>query len=346
MISIPVFELVAGLLDAPVARIEGDASVRVSGPATLQSARSDHIAFLANPQYRQQLSTTSAGAVIVSDEVAASLVEPAFTRIVTAQPYLLYAKVAQWFERALFPLPPGRIHPSAVVDPSAQLGEGVDVGPLAVIEAGAVIQAHARIGAGAFVGQGCEIGASTVLHPRSTLYPRVIIGARGIVHSGAVLGADGFGFAPHAQGWEKIPQFGRVRIGDDVEIGANTSIDRGALDDTAIEDGAKLDNHIQLGHNVRIGERTAMAGCTGVAGSTVIGRRCMIGGASIIIGHIEIADEVHLSAGTVVMGSIKKAGRYTGVYPIDTHRNWEKNAAVVRNLAEVRRRLRTLESES
>jgi UDP-3-O-[3-hydroxymyristoyl] glucosamine N-acyltransferase len=236
------------------------------------------------------------------------------------------------------------VHPSAAVDPSAVLGEGVSVGPFAVIEAGAWVGEGAVIGAHCVVGAGAAVGARTRLAPRVTLAAGCRIGARGIVHSGAVIGADGFGFAPHQGRWEKIEQLGGVRIGDDVEIGANTCIDRGALQDTVIEDGVKLDNLIQIGHNVRIGAHTAMAGCAGVAGSATIGAHCQIGGAAIILGHLTIADRVIISAGSAVTRSIRKPGQYSGLFPIDDNAAWEKNAATLRHLYELRERIRALEA--
>jgi UDP-3-O-[3-hydroxymyristoyl] glucosamine N-acyltransferase len=201
----------------------------------------------------------------------------------------------------------------------------------------------AVIGAHAIVGRGAEVGAATRLAARVTLGERCRIGVRGIVHSGAVIGADGFGFAPAEGRWEKIEQLGAVRIGDDVEIGANTCIDRGALGDTEIADGVKLDNLIQIGHNVRIGEHSALAGCVGVAGSAVIGKHCTVGGAGMILGHLELADHVHISAGSLVTRSILKPGQYTGVFPIDDNASWEKNAATLRQLHALRDRLRVLE---
>ncbi|MEO7337279.1 MAG: UDP-3-O-(3-hydroxymyristoyl)glucosamine N-acyltransferase, partial [Caldimonas sp.] len=215
-----------------------------------------------------------------------------------------------------------------------------------------VIEPHATIGAGATVGPHCVIGAGATVGDGTRLAARVTfgagcsIGARGIVHSGAVIGADGFGFAPVEGRWEKIEQLGNVRIGNDVEIGANTCIDRGALDDTVIEEGVKLDNLIQIGHNVRIGAHTAMAGCVGVAGSAVIGAHCTIGGAAMILGHLRLADGVHISAGSFVMRSILKPGQYSGVFPIDDNATWEKNAATLRQLHALRDRLRALEKNA
>jgi UDP-3-O-[3-hydroxymyristoyl] glucosamine N-acyltransferase len=235
------------------------------------------------------------------------------------------------------------IHSSAVVDPSARLGAGVSVGPLAVIEAGADVGEGAAIGAHCFVGRDSRIGPGTRLAARVTFGERCLIGARGVIHSGVVIGADGFGFAPTEGRWEKIEQFGAVRIGDDVEIGANTCIDRGAIDDTVIGNGVKLDNLIQIGHNVRIGDHTALAGCVGIAGSAIIGKHCTIGGAGMIAGHLEIVDHVNISGGTLVSRSIRKPGTYTGVFPMDDNAAWEKNAATLRQLHSLRDRLRALE---
>jgi len=222
----------------------------------------------------------------------------------------------------------------------------VSIGALAVIEAGAVIGDGAVIGAQCFIGTGAAIGAATRLAPRVVVGNDCSIGARGILHSGVVIGADGFGFAPTEGRWEKIEQLGAVRIGDDVEIGANTCIDRGALDDTVIEDGVKLDNLIQIGHNVRIGAHTAMAGCAGVAGSADIGAHCTVGGGAVILGHLTLADGVHISAASVVTRSILKPGQYSGVFPIDDNSSWEKNAATLRQLHALRDRLRALEKKA
>jgi UDP-3-O-[3-hydroxymyristoyl] glucosamine N-acyltransferase len=230
-----------------------------------------------------------------------------------------------------------------VIDPSAHLASDVSVGPLAVVEAGVQVAEGAVIGAHCFVGRDANIGAKTRLAAHVTFGERCVIGARGLIHSGVVIGADGFGFAPTEGRWEKIEQFGAVRIGDDVEIGANTCIDRGAIDDTVIGDGVKLDNLIQIGHNVRIGDHSALAGCVGIAGSAIIGKHCTIGGAGMIAGHLELVDHVHISGGTLVSRSIKKPGQYTGVFPMDDNAAWEKNAATLRQLYSLRDRLRTLE---
>jgi UDP-3-O-[3-hydroxymyristoyl] glucosamine N-acyltransferase len=304
----------------------GDASLVIDRIATLDAAGPSHIAFLANPRYRAQLTTTRAGCVIV----AAAQAEEASARgtaLVADDPYLYYARLSQWWAQAAAPHHPG-VHPSAVVEPGATIAPDATVGALC------------HIGAGAVVGPG------TRLAPRVTLGERCVIGARGIVHSGVVIGADGFGFAPHEGRWEKIAQLGAVRIGDDVEIGANTCIDRGALDDTVIEDGVKLDNLIQIGHNVRVGAHSAMAGCVGIAGSAKIGRHCTLGGGAIVLGHLELADHVHITAATVVSRSIRQPGQYSGMFPIDDNASWEKNAATLRQLHALRERLRALEKQN
>jgi UDP-3-O-[3-hydroxymyristoyl] glucosamine N-acyltransferase len=230
------------------------------------------------------------------------------------------------------------------VDPTAQVDPAAAIGPQAVIAAQAVIGAGAQVGAGTFVGEAAHVGVATVLAPRVSLMHGCSIGARGIVHSGAVIGADGFGFAPFEGRYLKIPQTGAVRVGDDVEIGANTTIDRGTMGDTVIEDGVKLDNLVQVAHNVHIGAHTVVAGCAGIAGSARIGRGCQIGGAAMIAGHLEIADGCIISAGTLISRSIKAAGFYSGVFPFMPNRDWERNAALVRHLDELRARLRSLET--
>jgi UDP-3-O-[3-hydroxymyristoyl] glucosamine N-acyltransferase len=301
----------------------GDASLVIERIATLAAAGPSHISFLANPRYRNQLATTRAGCVIV----APGLADEAAARgcaIVTIDPYLYYARLSQWWAEEAA-APPG-VHASAVIERGARIAPDASIGALCVIGAGAVIGAGTRIAARVAVGAGC------------------VIGARCIVHSGAVIGADGFGFAPTPDGhWEKIAQLGGVRIGDDVEIGANSCIDRGALDDTVLGDGVKLDNLVQIGHNVIVGAHTAMAGCVGVAGSARIGAHCTLGGGAIVLGHLELADRVNISAATVVTRSILKPGTYSGVFPFDDNAAWEKNAATLRQLHALRDRVRALE---
>jgi UDP-3-O-[3-hydroxymyristoyl] glucosamine N-acyltransferase len=325
-------------------RLIGDADVEVIGIAPLSDAGASHITFLSNPRFREQAAQTRAAALILSPADNEALTEiEAGARIVVDNPYAYFAHAAQWFA-AQIAIPAERgIHPSAVVDPSAQVAASASVGPHVTIEAGARIGEHCVIGAGCYIGRGAQVGAGTQFHPRVTFLAGCVIGERGIIHSGAVIGADGFGFASERGSWVKIPQTGAVRIGNDVEIGVNTAIDRGALSDTVIEDGVKLDNQIQIGHNCHIGAHTAMAGCVGVAGSAIIGKHCTFGGAAMISGHLTIADNVHISAGTLVSRSIHEPGQYAGFYPLAKKADWEKSAVIVRNLATMREKIRELE---
>ncbi len=304
----------------------GDPERLIEGLAPLQTAAARHISFLSHPKYQNQLAASAAGCVIVSAEFE-TLARERGDCIVAAQPYLYFARLTQLWKRSSDSVRPPGIHPSAVVDPAAQIHPSAHIGPLCVIERGA------------------SIGADTVLKSRVTVGEECRIGARCLLHSGVVIGADGFGFAPNEGTWEKIEQLGAVVVGDDVEIGANTCIDRGALDNTVIEDGVKLDNLIQIGHNVRVGAHTAMAGCVGVAGSADIGAHCTVGGGAIVLGHLSLAEGVNISAASVVTRSIRKPGHYTGMFPIDENTNWEKNAAAVKQLASLRERIRTLESQ-
>jgi UDP-3-O-[3-hydroxymyristoyl] glucosamine N-acyltransferase len=290
-------------------RVAGDPQTLIRQVGSLERAAAGHISFLSNKKHTAKLAETRAAAVILAPEHENLTALP---RIVCEAPYVYFAKVSQLFNPLV--TQPSGVHPSAVVSSTAKLGKNVS------------------IGAGCVVGEGVAIGDDSCLYPRVVVYPNCSLGNRVIVHSGAVIGADGFGIAPEGGRWVKIPQIGGVRIGDDVEIGANTTIDRGALDDTVIEEGVKLDNQIQIGHNVRIGAHTAIAGCAGVAGSTDIGRHCTIGGAAMIQGHIRIVDHVHVSGGTLISRSILKPGTYTGIYPFDEHEAWKRNAVLLRRL--------------
>jgi UDP-3-O-[3-hydroxymyristoyl] glucosamine N-acyltransferase len=314
------------IIEALGGELHGDPGLAIEGLAPLETAGPGHLSFLSNPKYRPQLDTSRAGCVIVGPAVR----EPALARgacIVTVDPYLYFARVTQLWKRE-HALPSGpAIHPSAVVDPSAEIGADVRIGPHCVVERGARIGPGTVLKARVFVGESCVLGARCTLHP------------------GVVIGADGFGFAQHHGTWEKIEQLGAVRIGDDVDIGANTCIDRGALADTVIEDGVKLDNLIQVGHNCRIGRHTAIAGCVGIAGSATIGAHCTIGGAAMILGHLTLADHVNVSAGSFVSRSILKPGLYTGIFPIDDNAAWEKNAATLKHLHQLRERLKALEKK-
>ena len=323
----------------------GDGSIAVSRIGPLEGASAETISFLSNPRYQPQLAASQAGCVIVgpaSREAAAAR----GAAIVCSDPYLAFARLTQWWAaQRRGPLVAG-VHRSAVVEEGAVIDPSASVGAMAYVGAGARIGAGAVVGVQAHVGAGAEVGAGTLLKPHVVLGDGCRIGARGIVHSGAVIGADGFGFAPDkAAGgrWEKIEQLGSVWIGDDVEIGANTCIDRGALDDTVLEDGVKLDNLVQIGHNVRVGAHSAFAGCVGVAGSAKIGRHCTAGGGAIILGHLELVDHVHITAASVVTRSILKPGQYSGLFPLDDNASWEKNAATLKQLYTLRERLRNLE---
>ena len=323
----------------------GDGERRVDRIGSLDTATPSTITFLANPRLRPQLASSKAGCVVVGDAERDQAIARGAT-IVTVDPYAYYARLTRWWAARLRPAPSPSVHGSAVIASGASVAADASIGPFTVIEAGATIGPAAVIGAHCVIGAGVRIGAATRLAARVTLYAGCTIGERCLLHSGSVIGADGFGFAPVEGRWEKIEQLGGVRIGNDVEIGANTCIDRGALDDTVIEDGVKLDNQIQIGHNVRIGAHTAMAGCVGVAGSADIGSHCMIGGAAMILGHLKIADRVSISAASVVMRSIAKPGLYSGVFPIDDNAAWEKNAATLRQLHGLRDRLRILEKRA
>ncbi len=323
----------------------GDPGLLITRIGPLEGATPSTISFLANPKYQAQLASSQAGCVIVGPamrEVAAAR----GAALVVPDAYLGFARLTQWWAARTRPPAAVGVHPSAVVDPSASIAANASIGPFAVIEADVLIGDGAVIGAQSFVGRGASIGKATRLSARVTLGYGCHIGERGIVHSGVVIGADGFGFAPSAEGAVKIEQLGGVHIGNDVEIGANTCIDRGALEDTVLEDGVKLDNLVQIGHNVRVGAHTAMAGCVGVAGSAVIGSRCFLGGGAIVLGHLKLADGVNISAASVVTRSIHQAGTYSGVFPIDDNASWEKNAATLRNLHALRERLRALEKKT
>ncbi|MGV8935027.1 MAG: UDP-3-O-(3-hydroxymyristoyl)glucosamine N-acyltransferase [Gallionellaceae bacterium] len=319
----------------------GNDGVMISQIATLDSAQEHQIAFLANSKYRTQLEATRAGAVILA---AADADATNIPRIVSDNPYAYFAKLSAF----LNPAPPvvAGIHTTAII------GAGANVAPSAQIDAYVVIGDGAKIGANSVIMSGCNIGPGVRIGENARLYPRVVVyqdcvlGNNLIAHSGVVIGADGFGIAMDEGRWLKIPQIGRVVIGNDVEIGANTTIDRGALDDTVIEDDVKLDNQIQIGHNVRIGAHTAIAGCVGIAGSATIGKYCRIGGSAGILGHLEVADYVEISSFTLVNKSIKERGSYCGIYPISSTRAWRKNAAQLRHLDELADRIKQLEQHN
>jgi UDP-3-O-[3-hydroxymyristoyl] glucosamine N-acyltransferase len=321
-VALQLGEIVAAL----GGELHGDPTLRIEGLAPLEGALPSQLSFLSNPRYRSQLDASGAGCVIV----APALRDAALARgacIVADDPYLYFARATQLWKRTHARPSGPAIHPTAVIDTDAVIGQRVRIGPHCVVERGA------------------RIGEGTVLKARVHVAEDCVIGARCVLHPGVVIGADGFGFAPSPDGYVKIEQLGAVRIGDDVEIGANTCIDRGALADTVVEDGVKIDNLVQVGHNCRIGRHTVISGCTGIAGSATIGAHCMIGGAAMILGHLSIADRVQISAGTFVSRSIAKPGLYTGIFPMDDNAAWEKNAATLKQLHTLRERIKALEKK-
>jgi len=324
------------------AELVGDGERIIDRLATLESAGPSSLSLLTSARYREAAGATGAGAVIVAPELADALPEAA-AQLRSADPYALYARIAQWFAaRTGLPAERGR-HPSATVAEDARIDDSASIGAGCVIGPGSTIGARVIVGAGCCIGRDTTIGADSLLHPNVTIGDDCSLGERVIVHSGTVIGSDGFGFARSGEQWLKIPQLGGVAIGDDVEIGSNCSIDRGALDDTVIEAGCKLDNLIQVAHNVRIGAGTAIAACVGIAGSTTIGRNCRIGGAAGIDGHLRICDGTTIGAMTAVFASIDEPGVYTGLFPLLAHREWERVAANLRQLPQMRQRLRALE---
>ena len=326
------------------ARLIGPADLPIEGLASLEAAGPSELSFLSHPKYQSQLPRSKAGCVIVSPAMA-ELATRRGPAIVVDDPYLYFARLTQlWKQRHGRPVQSG-IDPTARVHPQAQVADSASVGAFAVVGAQAVIGEGVRIGEHCVVGQGAQIGDHTVLAARVTLGDDCLVGRRCLFHSGVVIGADGFGFAPSPQGWVKIEQLGTVRIGDDVEIGANSCVDRAALGQTVLEDGVKLDNLVQIGHNVHVGAHTAMAGCVGVAGSARIGQRCTIGGGAVVLGHLSLADGVHVSAASVVTRSIGKPGLYSGLFPIDDNASWEKNAATLKQLHGLRERIKRLEAQ-
>lgn len=318
----------------------GDGDVAVSRMASLANAGPGDLSFLSDSKYRSLLATTRASAVVVGTSASDATDLP---RIVTDNPYAYFARVSMLLNPTAASA--SGIHPSAVVDATASVPASASVDAHAVIGRGVRIGEFAVIGAGAVIGDHVIIGDHTVLHANVTIYYGCELGTHCIVSSGVVIGADGFGYAEDQGRWVKIPQVGRVLIGSHVEIGANTAIDRGALDDTIIEEGVKLDNLIQIGHNCRIGAHTVIAGCVGVAGSTRIGRHCRIGGAAMILGHLEIADGVTVSPGSMITRSLAKADTYTALMPFQPHDKWLKTAAHLRHLGDMADRIAQMEKE-
>ncbi|MGX8941731.1 UDP-3-O-(3-hydroxymyristoyl)glucosamine N-acyltransferase [Symbiopectobacterium sp. Eva_TO] len=334
MVSIRL-DALAAQLDA---QLHGDGDIVITGVASMHSARSGQITFLSDSRYREQLTTTQASAVIVTE---ADLLYCKAAALVVKNPYLTYARMAQLMDTT--PQPAQDIAPSAVIADDAVLGRNVAIGANAVIESGAELGDGVVIGAGCFVGKHARIGAGSRLWANVTVYHRVELGAQCLIQSGAVIGSDGFGYANERGNWVKIPQLGTVRIGDRVEIGANTTIDRGALDDTIIGDGVIIDNQCQIAHNVVIGDNTAVAGGVIMAGSLKIGRYCMIGGASVINGHMEICDKVTVTGMGMVMRPITEPGVYSSGIPLQPNKTWRKTAALVMSIDDMSKRLKAVE---
>ena len=307
--------------------VRGDGERRIVGVATLARADETQLAFLANPRYRSQLAGSGAGVVVMREDDAEGY---AGTALVAKDPYVAFAKIAALFEHRTATVP--GIHPSAAIDASADISPEAAIGPFVSIGPRARVEAGASIGPGCVIGEDCVVGEGCELVARVTLVRRVRLGRRVLIHPGAVLGADGFGLAMEHGHWLKVPQLGGVSIGDDCEIGANTTIDRGALDDTVLEEDVRLDNQIQVGHNVRIGAHSAMAGCSAVAGSASIGRYCLIGGGAGVVGHIEICDRVVITAMSLVTGSIREPGEYSSGTPLMDNRSWRRSAARFKQL--------------
>ncbi|MGC8522269.1 MAG: UDP-3-O-(3-hydroxymyristoyl)glucosamine N-acyltransferase [Steroidobacteraceae bacterium] len=318
--------------------LRGDPGVQVERVASLAQADGQSVAFVANPRYRAQLATTRAGVVVLDEASAAACPVAA---LVCANPHALFARIAAVLHPA--PAGPPGVHPSAVVAADAVLDPSAHIGPLSVIGSGVVVGARAYIGPQCLLEDGVRIGQDVRLVARVTLCRGVTLGERSIVQPGAVIGGDGFGFAQEAGRWLKVPQTGSVRIGADVEIGANTTVDRGAIEDTVIEEGAKLDNLIQIGHNVRIGAHSALAACVGVSGSTSIGQRCMIGGQVGIGGHLSICDDVMITGCTMVSHSVSRSGVYSGGIPLEEAHTWRRLVGRFKRLESLAQRLKALE---
>ncbi|MFJ4392349.1 UDP-3-O-(3-hydroxymyristoyl)glucosamine N-acyltransferase [Pseudomonas soli] len=326
------------LAEALGAELKGPEALEITGLATLQEAVSGQLSFLANKQYRKFLDDSTASAVLLKAEDAEGF---AGNALIVADPYLAYARISHLFDPK--PKAVAGIHPSAVVAEDAQVDTSASIGPFAVVESGARIDANVTVGAHCFIGARCVIGEGGWLAPRVTLYHDVTIGKRVVIQSGAVIGGEGFGFANEKGIWRKIAQIGGVTLGDDVEIGVNTAVDRGALSDTRIGDGVKLDNQIQIAHNVQVGDHTAMAACVGISGSTRIGKHCMIAGGVGMVGHIDVCDNVFVSGMTMVTRSITEPGGYSSGTAMQPLAEWRKSAARIRQLDEMSKRLQQLE---
>jgi UDP-3-O-[3-hydroxymyristoyl] glucosamine N-acyltransferase len=338
--SAPARHTLAALAERFALQLHGDGNMAVAGVGTLGAAGPDQLSFLANPHYRTQLASSRAGAVVLrADDAEAN---PG-NSLIAGDPYVAFAKIAALFDRA--PAPAPGVHATAVIAAGARIAADASIGPLCVIGEGARVESGAVLGPHCVIGERCTVGAQSRLVARVTLVRDVTLGKRVLIHPGAVLGADGFGLAFERDHWIKVPQLGGVRVGDDCEIGANTTIDRGAIEDTVLEEDVRLDNQIQIAHNVVIGAHTAMAGCAAVAGSAKIGRYCLIGGGAGILGHLELADRVTITARALVTHSIHTAGEYSAGVPIQEAKPWRRNAARFKHLDELFRRVQNIEKD-
>ena len=319
----------------------GKADHEVTGVATLEKAQISQLSFLANAKYSSLLKTTDAGIVIVSQQASADFNG---NKLIASNPYVAFAKIAALFQQQNLSF--SGIHQTAIIADSANIENDVSIGPYCIIGENSVIKKGSVLEARITIGNNCEIGADCLIKPHVVISNDCVLGARVIVHPGAVIGADGFGLARDEAGWIKVPQLGGVKIGDDCEIGANTSIDRGTLDDTILEQDVRLDNQIQIAHNVHIGEHTVMAGCSAVAGSAKIGKNCLIGGGVGILGHLQVCDNVTLQSMALVTRSINKPGSYSSVSPIQETKDWRKSAVRIKQLDKIAKRLANLEKQS
>jgi len=315
--------------------IEGDPTCQVTHIASLSEASAHAISFIAHARYCEQLANTQAAAIVISPLLADQYTG---NKLLVDDPYWGFAKMTELFKPATTAKP--QIHPTAVIDDHCQIGDGVSIGPHVTIGCNVELGDNVSIGAGCYIGDRTIVGNGCQLYPHVTLYHDTVLGKFGIIHAGVVIGADGFGFAPNADGWQKIHQLGAVTIGDNVELGAGTTIDRGALGNTVIGNGVKIDNQVQVAHNVHIGEHTAIAACSAIAGSTIIGAHCTIAGAVGIVGHLEITDHVHITAMTLVTKSIRRAGSYSSGVPMGPTKQWRRNAARFNQLDQIATRLR------
>ncbi len=343
---------IAELAERYSARLAGDGKAQVSSFAPLNQAGADQLAFLANPLYRNEAIASKAAGLILSEADYEFLVacgaDSQRSFLIHKNPYALFARIAQEFAKNATPQYLPGVHPSAVIEEGADIASSAHVGPLCFVAKGAKIGERSVLVSQVHVGEYASIGDDALLYPNVTIYYNCQLGDRNIIHSGTVIGSDGFGFAPDlaAAEWVKVPQTGRVVIGNDVEIGSNTSVDRGALADTKIDHGCKIDNLVQIAHNAHIGSLTVIAGNTAVAGSTTIGSMCMIGGSTSFSGHLKIADRTTISGGTTIIRSIEKPGQhYTSIFPMLPHADWEKNAAILRGLDKMRQKIKDLEKQ-